>query len=187
MILWRSGLFQIGISHFNHNKDFIYEARGFQTVEEMNVEIIKRHNEVVAPEDTVYVLGDLCMGTEIERNKQLIESLNGNLKIILGNHDSENRIKMYAECANVIKVCGYATMLKYRKYNFYLSHFASLTDNYTDGKSLKTKMPCICGHTHTTNFATDMDKGLIFHCEVDTNNCYPWNIDDIIEKLKGVV
>jgi hypothetical protein len=29
-----------------------------------------------------------------------------------------------------------------------------------------------------------MDKGLIFHVELDTNNNKPWLLDDIIKELK---
>lgn len=153
----------------------------------MNAEIVKRHNEVVAPEDDVYTLGDLCMGVDVESNKQLIESLNGKLHVLFGNHDSENRRKMYAKCANVIGIYGYATVLKYRKYHFYLSHYASLCSNYDDGKNLKEGVINLCGHTHTADPLCDSHLGRIFHCEVDTNNCYPWSIDAIIEKLKEVV
>ena len=46
--------------HFFHNKFFIYEPRGFSSVEEMNEAIIKNHNKVVKEEDTIYCLGD-CM------------------------------------------------------------------------------------------------------------------------------
>lgn len=173
--------------HFNHSKDFIYQARGFQTIEEMNTEIVKRHNEVVASDDDVYVLGDLCMSTDLDGNKQLIESLNGKMHILFGNHDTSNRIEMYKTCSNVIEIRGYATMLKYKKYNFFLSHFPSLTANYDSDKPLKAQVPNICGHTHANSWDIDIDKGIIFHAEVDANNCYPWNIDDIIEKLKKKV
>ena len=40
--------------HFNHNKPFIYEPRGFTNIEEMNEAIIKRHNSVVDDDDDVY-------------------------------------------------------------------------------------------------------------------------------------
>lgn len=173
--------------HFNHSKEFIYKARGFQTVEEMNAEIVKRYNEVVTSEDDVYVLGDLCMSANLEGNKKLIESLNGKLHVLLGNHDTDNRIKMYKTCSNVVEICGYATVLKYGKYRFYLSHYPTLVSNTDDGKLLKTCTLGLCGHTHATDPFADWDKGRIFHCEMDTNNCYPWNLDDIIEKMKEKV
>lgn len=40
--------------HFNHNKSFIYETRGFQTIEEMNQTLINNYNEIVTDEDKVY-------------------------------------------------------------------------------------------------------------------------------------
>jgi calcineurin-like phosphoesterase family protein len=76
-----------------------------------------------------------------------------------------------------------AIFLKYNKYHFYLSHFPTICSNYDD-EGLKHCMIGLCGHTHTKDPFLDMDKGLIFHTEVDTNNCYPWLLDDIIEKTK---
>ena len=82
----------------------------------MNEAIVTRHNEVVSMEDTVYVLGDLCLGGGSEEvlriNKKLISNMKGNLKVILGNHCTNNRARMYRECCNV-EVIGYADMIKY--------------------------------------------------------------------------
>ena len=39
--------------HLGHDKDFVVQARGFETVEEMNAEIIRRWNERVYPDDDV--------------------------------------------------------------------------------------------------------------------------------------
>lgn len=181
--LWQSGLLQIGTSHLNHNKDFIWQARGFDSVEEMNKQLIKRHNKLVTAEDDIYVLGDLCMSTDLIANKNLIEQFNGKLHVIWGNHCTKNRMAMYEDCKNIIEICGYATMLKYKKYHFYLSHYPTLTDNYDDGESLKAKVINLCGHSHYTNPLADLDKGTIFHVEVDGNNCCPWDIEDIIKSL----
>ena len=49
----------------------------------MNEEIIRRFNETVGPEDTVYILGDIALGggsqETLEKAKTLIERLNGSL------------------------------------------------------------------------------------------------------------
>ena len=68
--------------HFNHDKTFIYEPRNFSTKEEHNLAIITLHNEVVSPDDDVYVLGDLMLGDNKE-GIELIKKMNGNLHIIL--------------------------------------------------------------------------------------------------------
>ena len=101
--------------HFSHDKDFVWKARGFNSVAEMNEEIIKRHNSVVAEDDDVYVLGDLCMSGDLAANKSFIEQLNGRIHVVFGNHCTANRQKMYLECKNVVEICGYSTMVKYKK------------------------------------------------------------------------
>ena len=32
-----------------------------------------------------------------------------------------------------------------------------------------------------------MDKGIIYHCELDAHNCYPVCIDTIIEDIKNYI
>lgn len=176
--------------HFSHNKNFVYETRGFHAIEDMNEAIIERFNSVITKEDELYVLGDLCLGggsaEAISANKALIERLNGTLHIILGNHDTQKRVEMYQKCKNIESI-DYATVLKYKKYYFYLSHYPALTSNWDDDKSLKQRMISLCGHTHSINPFKDIDKGPIYHVECDAHNCYPVLLDDIIEEMKSLL
>lgn len=173
--------------HFQHHRDFIYGPRGFESAEEMNETILKNFNEILRPDDTLYVLGDICLGggsyENAAKNKNLIESLNGNLKIILGNHDTLKRIELYESCRNV-EVLGYADMLKYGKYHFYLSHFPTLTSNWDTDKPLKQRTINLCGHSHTKNRWQDWDKGPIYHVELDAHANFPVSIEQIIKELK---
>ena len=168
--------------HFCHQKEFLYQPRGFNNVWEMNSAIVTLHNELVQPEDDVYVLGDLMLNDN-EQGLKCIKQLKGNLHIVIGNHDTEERIKLYNECHNVVEV-EYAYRLKYKKYHFFLTHYPTLCSNWGDGKGLKQKTINICGHTHTKDPFIDWSKGVIFHCEMDTNYCNPWLLDNIIKKLK---
>ena len=166
--------------HFCHNKDFLYEPRGFDSVHEMNEQIIKNFNEVMDWEDDLYILGD-CFLNNNEEGMSYMRRLPGKKHIIWGNHDTVARQElMWLENFDCL---GYANMLKYKGYHFYLSHYPSLTSNLDDNKKLKARAINICGHSHTKNKFNDMNKGLIFHVELDTNNCYPWLIDDIIEDI----
>ena len=168
--------------HFNHDRDFVWQERGFHSVSEMNEEIVKRHNSIVTNEDDVYVLGDLCLGTDTESNKQLIESLNGKIHIILGNHDTPTRIEMYSSCSNVVGVFGFGAMLKYKKYSFLFTHWPSNTSNYDEEKPLRCCLLNVCGHTHTKDKYLEMKKGqLSYHVEMEANNCYPISLDKIID------
>lgn len=172
--------------HFNHDREFIWKARGFSSVQEMNEAIIQRHNAFVRPDDDVYVLGDSSLGggdTQIlAANKALIEQLNGRLHIIRGNHDTDRRVAMYESCKNVVGPVLYADMLHYKGYHFYLSHFPTLTSNL-EKESLKQCTCNLFGHTHqTTNFHLDMP--FMYHVGVDSHNCAPVLLDNVIEEMK---
>lgn len=132
--------------HFSHDREFVYKPRGFNSVEEMNIALVERHNSIVTPEDDVYVLGDLCLGgaDSLERNKEFISSMNGKLHIAFGNHCTDSRKKMYAELPNVVET-AWAIALKYRKYHFYMSHFPTLTGNL-EKESLKQMIINLYGH-----------------------------------------
>jgi calcineurin-like phosphoesterase family protein len=74
-------------THFGHKNILVYEkeARPFASIEEMNERIIENWNGVVAPKDTIYHLGDFAFG---RRNVTIAGRLNGNKRLILGNHDT---------------------------------------------------------------------------------------------------
>lgn len=169
--------------HFGHSQPFLYEPRGFENVNDMNNAIVERWNSVVDIDDDVYCLGDMMLNDD-ENGIKLINQLKGKIHIIRGNHDTNSRMEKYKECSNVVEICE-GKFLRYGKYHFYLSHYPCLTSNYDADKPLKTRMISLCGHSHVQDSFADFDKGLIYHCEMDTNNCYPWNIDDIIENIKN--
>lgn len=171
--------------HFMHNRDFIYGPRGFSSTQEMTTAIIERHNEIVRPQDHVYVLGDLMLNDNAA-GLAAIKQLKGQIHVIRGNHDTDGRMDLYSNCYNVVEVVE-GKYLVYKGYHFYLSHFPCLCGNFDESKPLKNRIVSLCGHTHTQDPFLDWDKGLIFHCEVDSNNCYPWNLDDIIAKIKEKV
>lgn len=168
--------------HLGHKQPFIWEPRGFKNQYEMNEAIITNHNKVVSPDDDVYVLGDLMLNDN-EEGLRCIKQMKGKLHIIRGNHDSTARIQLYSQCHNVVEITE-GQYFKYKKYHFYLSHYPCLTSNNDSDKPLKARMINLCGHSHVKDPFTDWDKGTIFHCEVDSNNCYPWNLETIIELIK---
>ena len=173
--------------HFNHDREFVWGARGFCCVNEMNEAIIERWNAIVAPEDDVYVLGDLCLGGAGMNapNQHLIEMLNGKIHIILGNHDTAARIEMYRFCKNVVEEPKYADMLHYKGYHFYMSHFPTLTANL-EKESLKQCTICLFGHTHQKDpFYQDIP--FMFNVGMDAHNCTPVLLDDAIEMMKNKV
>lgn len=170
--------------HFCHAKEFLYGPRGFDSVEEMNRQLVINWNQTVAPDDVVWVLGDLMLNDNA-RGIELIKQLNGELHIILGNHDTDVRELLYAECYNVAEVV-LAARFRYNGYNFYLSHYPTICTCGDIDKPLRNKVINLCGHSHTSNKWADWSKGAIYHCELDAHNNKPVALDDIIKDLEEV-
>ena len=180
-----SNIFFSSDFHLQHDKEFIWKARGFKSIDEMNWTIISRMNERITADDELYILGDICLGScEIDKIKNYIESVNCKIHIIRGNHDTLNRIEIYKRCNNVVEITE-GQFFQYHKQSFYLSHYPCLTANYDDDKPLKSKIISVCGHAHTKDPFTDWNKGIIYHVEVDAHDCYPVSIDKILERIKA--
>lgn len=172
-------------THFCHDRGFVYEPRGFKNIEEMNAAIVERWNSVVKPEDTVYHLGD-AMLNDNALGSELLEKLNGHIIMIRGNHDTNNRLLVYESLKNV-DACGkWADLIKCGKYTFYLSHFPTNTSNLEKDAHLSQHIINLYGHTHQkTNFYSDIPY--MYHVGMDSHNCYPVSVDQIIEDIKAKI
>ena len=148
----------------------------------MNEAIVERWNSVVKPEDIVYHLGDVMLNDN-DKGMEYLKKLNGEIHILRGNHDTDNRIGLYAAAPNVVSTGDYATVIKYGKYSFYLSHYPTLTSNFDNNASLKNHVINLFGHTHQQgNFY--QDNPYMYHVGMDSHNCYPVSIEQIIEDIK---
>lgn len=78
--------FFTGCTHFSHKNILDFEERPFDSVEEMDIEMIKIWNNQVANGDTVFHIGDFCLGN-YARTVEILEQLNGKIILIKGNHD----------------------------------------------------------------------------------------------------
>jgi calcineurin-like phosphoesterase family protein len=59
-------------------------VRPWDSVEEMDEEMVKRWNDTVGPKDKVYHLGDVVIN---RKSLQILDRLNGDKVLIKGNHD----------------------------------------------------------------------------------------------------
>ena len=168
--------------HFGHDREFIWKARGYNSIEEMNEDYVHKWNTTVSDEDDVYVLGDLMLGDK--SNIEYIKRLKGIIHIALGNHDTRTREEMYRELPNVVEVM-WAIKLDYRKYHFLMTHFPTMTGNL-EKESLRQMTLNLYGHTHqNTNFYED--RPYMYHVGVDSHNGYPMLLDTIIIQMKEKV
>ena len=159
--------------HFFHDRKFIYEPRGFSSVEEMNNAYIEEWLSRVTDEDDVYVVGDFCLGNDYDLIDELIDKLPGNIHLLIGNHDTLKKIKCYESRGIDVK---YADVITYKKRRYYLSHYPTITANLNSHPS-----NCVInlhGHLHVKDIFYD-DKPFMINVSVDANDNKFLTLDDI--------
>ena len=92
--------FYISDLHYGHANIIAFDNRPFNSVKEMNSEIIKRWNSVVSPGDIVYVLGDMFWVNSSEA-LEVLDELKGQKFLIKGNHDRCNDSKFLKKFSKV--------------------------------------------------------------------------------------
>lgn len=165
--------------HFAHDREFIWGARGYKNVEEMNQEQLRKFNETVSDEDEVWILGDLVLG-DIDAGLEYLKQLKGKIHVCLGNHDTARREQAYRNMGWDVHL---AARFKYKKISFYLSHYPTFTHNM-DEKELWQVVVNLYGHTHQTeNFYHD--DPWMYHVGVDSHNGYPVDMDKVLEDIRA--
>ena len=81
--------FYIADWHYGHRNVISFDNRPFNSLEEMNDELISRWNKVVTQQDSVYVLGDMFW-CNADIAVSVLEKLKGQKFLVKGNHDRCN-------------------------------------------------------------------------------------------------
>lgn len=178
--------FIISDTHFGHANALTFlradgnPLRPFKSVEDMDETIVQNWNSIVRPKDKVIHLGDVVIN---KKSLPILHRLNGEKKLIMGNHDNAD-MSVYAEYFYDVKA--------YREFDScVMSHVPIHTS------SLERWSANIHGHLHS-NFVMHADQyGNIvrnhryFNVSVDCDdmNFFPKSWDDIKKTLRdrGVV
>lgn len=96
-----SNVYFISDLHLGHKNilKFSGDLRGGTTVEEHDEWLVNQINSRVTKRDTLYLLGDHAM--TLDGFSKLLE-LNGNIKLVMGNHDDKWKYEHYARVGEVI-------------------------------------------------------------------------------------
>lgn len=165
--------------HFNHDKEFIWGARGFQNVTEMNETLIKNFNSVVSPEDTVYILGDSMMGMDMKAGLAYLRRLNGTKFLAIGNHDTDARIEEYKN-SGIFADIQYGYRIKVKGISYILTHYPTVTANGDDLRVIN-----LYGHTHQSDSNFFEDRAYMYHVGLDSHNCFPVDLETAINDIKN--
>lgn len=159
-------------THFFHENIIRFCDRPFKNAGEMNAAIVKNWNSVVGPNDFVYHLGDVFIGGTEKERSEIVHSLNGRKRLIVGNHDDT----LFKQP----KVVSAFEKIKYwqgfKEEGFTATHVPHMLDRLRDGTHN------VHGHIHNN---LEKDLHYINVC-VEMRDYTPVHMDQIRLEIKAV-
>ena len=166
--------------HFGHANIIKYASRPYSSIEEMDAALVANWNSVVSPGDTVYYLGDFCLGDANQARKYLAQ-LNGQIQILdTDTHHDKRWIKQIKLFSNgLVTAQGESlillpalSVLKFEKQWFVLCHFP-----FASWEGRLHGWIHLHGHCHGRYHG----EGKIMDVGVDANNFYPVSEKRVLE------
>lgn len=162
--------------HFSHDNIRTWESenRGhYNSVEEMDADMIKRWNEMISEEDTIYYLGDFAFKSKKQEIIGYLEKLNfKEMVCVFGNHDNKSFRDAIKQFSNIEG--KWADRLKVDGKLLYLSHFPMVIGERKGLYSLH-------GHLHSTE---SPNPNYQINVGFDYTEQIAMSIDEVLEKLK---
>jgi len=146
----------------------------------MNESLIESWNKVVSPNDIVYHLGDVAF-MSYEKFNKILHRLNGEINIILGNHDKmiiEHREDFLK--SGKIKLIQDYKEIKIGNDLITMCHFPMRVWNGSHRGSIS-----LHGHCHGTisPYGKSLDVGV--DCKLITKEYHPISIEEVLEYMKN--
>lgn len=168
--------------HFNSENIIRYCNRPFENAEQAKEEMIRRWNETVTDEDTVYVLGDFIMGNP-ETVPSILFRLNGHIILVRGNHDTKRKLAIYEQYPEKIEVKDIAYLPVVGLF-FVMCHFPITDEGFLDMVVQdNSEVVVVHGHTHDKDpFFTEANH--VFNVSADAVDFTPVPITKLHNLVK---
>ena len=159
--------------HIGHEAIIKHSERPFETVEEMEEEIVSRWNSLVTKQDWGVLVGDtfweMNQAKDTERAAAFIKRLNGTIMLIEGNHD-------YRCVRRLEPVRRQIASLTHGEYSFAACHYPMLSWNRSHHGRI-----CVHGHTHQKTKISEHPTGkALIHIGVDAWDFYPVSAEEVV-------
>lgn len=140
--------------HLGHNKicgpeGFVPTRTHFKSVDEMDEYLIKAHNSVVNKFDVLYHLGDFSLNVPREKVFEILNSMNGQIHFVKGNHDGQSILNYLRNNNYEIKkgmdkfvVHEVGLIVKRNKKIYHLTHYPLHVGEK------RSQLRSLCGHIH---------------------------------------
>lgn len=156
-------------THFGHTNIIKHCSRPFLTSEEMDLQLLDNFQSKLRKGDILYHLGDVGWSSfPMEEWFSKLECKE--VHLILGNHDSP-QIKWSTLCWK-----GTEKSLRVGDQSLDLYHYPQRSWKHKGKGGIH-----LFGHTHGK--LSDLDRSM--DVGVDTNNFFPYELDEILERTKG--
>lgn len=175
-------------THFGHANILKFCSRPFDNIQAHDECLISNWNSVVGKDDTVFHLGDFAFAQRAYI-REIIPKLNGNIHLVIGNHDFKNMgpemFKLFKSASQQLYICvnGRAMLLNHYPFLCYAGVYRRDEDLVYQ----------LYGHVHSgPNVTMGLDlprlKNLFettqYDVGVDNNNYAPVNFETIDNILK---
>lgn len=169
----------ISDTHLNHANILTFRGLDgelirpdFDDVEHMNEAIIENWNACIKPGDKVYHLGDVLFGPPDEGD-ELLGKLNGQKRLILGNHDDWKKYgKILSKHFKKIMMGR-----QFKEFNFLATHIPAHSSN------LYKVAVNVHGHIHEK----DPPPGPYYNISVERTNYAPLHIEEVYEAVVDII
>ena len=162
-------------THFQHENIIEYCNRPYQHLSEMNHALIDNWNEVVPPNGIVFHAGDFIFTGNIDVIKDIVDDLNGDIYLTLGNHDYQNKLdrevfkKIFKDVRDMYQITIMDSELEEKHINFIITHYPFLF--------WRRGYVHLHGHVHSGPLSSASEKvayhPMRYDIGVDNNNFYP--------------
>lgn len=170
-------------THFGHERVLGFCDRPWDTIAAMNRDLVDEINRWVAPEDTLYHLGDYSFKMTLEDAANLRKRIScKDVHLVPGNHDKDWSQPAVSWAFTVEKPI---TVLKIDKLKLVLSHYPM-----ADWQGMSHESIHLHGHIHTRgmkyNELNRMQGLYRYDVGVDANDFRPICLDEVLAWFEGV-
>lgn len=184
--------------HFFHEAIIRFCNRPFKNIEEMNETIIMNWNSKVGKDDTVFILGDFCLGGSGAWSF-ILDNLNGHKHLLIGNHDMKNLRQGFMKKFDSV---SFQQSIYVEDQFIYLNHFPFLC--YAGSYRKQKPVWQLFGHLHSQDIHYNIEnienqevKEILkkdfarlqylfpyqYDVGVDKNNFTPISFNEVKEKI----